>query len=331
MVTTQILETALWKWIALLVAALIIIAIFRFAAVVSTRITRGVHWRSIDALLEPALLFIAAVLFRLAEELIAPSTLSRIYIGDALLLVVVAAFAWALVNLVELFLARVDRFLDPRQRAASHSLIYLGRRASRVVIFAVAATFVLTNWGYPMTTIIAGLGVGGIAIALAAQQTIANVFGGVSVIGDHPVMVGDFGNFGGVIGTVDDIGMRSTRVRTLSRTVVSIPNSSFAGMNLENYSLRDKILLNPTLPVKRSTPKPEIEKLVRALEEMLRSDKRIQTVPAPVRITGLTTAAFNLEMFCYVLTPDIDEYYRISSEVYLKLDQALTDVGVELA
>ncbi len=93
----------------------------------------------------------------------------------------------------------------------------MGRRTAKVAIFVIAAIIVLDNWGYNMTTMIAGLGVGGIAIALAAQGTIANVFGGVSVIGDHPVMVGDFGIFGGVLGTVEDIGMRSTRVRTLTK------------------------------------------------------------------------------------------------------------------
>ena len=94
----------------------------------------------------------------------------------------------------------------------------------------------LSNWGYNTATLVAGLGVGGIAVALAArEQTIANVFGGVSIIGDRPVGIGEFGKFGDFVGrTVEDIGMRSTRIRTLNRTVVSVPNSSFAGYNLKN-------------------------------------------------------------------------------------------------
>src|SRR5579875_2547702 len=181
-----------------------------------------------------------------------------------------------------------------------------------------------------MTTIVAGLGIGGIAVALAAQQTIANVFGGVAVIGDAPVLVGDFGNFGGVIGTVEDIGLRSARVRTLNRTVVSIPNSSFAGMNLENYAVRDKILFNPTFQVKRSTPKDQIRQLIKGLTEMLNGNKNVEVGPTPVRISAYSAGSFTVELFAYVLTPDIDEYYKHQAELYFAIDEVVSSSGVEL-
>jgi MscS family membrane protein len=153
----------------------------------------------------------------------------------------------------------------------------------------------------------------------------------VSVIGDHPVMVGDFGNFGGVMGTVEDIGMRSTRVRTLNRTLMSIPNSSFATMNLENYALRDKILFNPTLQIKRGTPKDKIRQAMKTLAEMLANDKRIEVGPSPIRLTSLTAASLGLEIFAYTLTDDIDEYYKIQADLFLEIDDALASSGVELA
>jgi MscS family membrane protein len=209
-------------------------------------------------------------------------------------------------------------------------MIYMGKRAAKVAIFVVAAIIVLDNWGYNMTTMIAGLGVGGIAVALAAQATIANVFGGVSVIADHPVMVGDFGNFGGVMGTVEDIGLRSTRVRTLNRTVMSIPNSAFASMNLENYAQRDKILFNPTLQIKRGTSTEKIRDLIGAIEEMLRNSKKLETGPSPVRVTGLTATAIAVEIFAYALTDDINAFYKIEAELFLALDGTLTAAGVEL-
>jgi MscS family membrane protein len=190
---------------------------------------------------------------------------------------------------------------------------------------------VLDNWGYHMTTMIAGLGVGGIAVALAAQSTIANVFGGVSVIGDGPVMIGDFGNFGGVLGTVEAIGMRSTRVRTLNRTLMSIPNSAFAGMNLENYADRDKILFNPTLQVKRGTPKEKMRQLMKSLENLLKSDKRMEVGPTPIRLNNFTAASFTMEIFAYALTPDIDEFYKIEADLFLEIDEALNSAGVDLA
>ena len=338
LISIHLLDTPIWKWIALAIVVIVILMVFRLAERLMTLVVTKFELHSviagrrywIESLLQPWLVLLSAIIFGLAEQFIDPSALSRLYIGRALLLVVVWAFAWCFINIVDLFLSRVDSLLDPRQRIVSHSLIYMGKRAAKVAIFFLAAIIVLDNWGYNMTTMIAGLGVGGIAVALAAQGTIANVFGGVSVIADHPVMVGDFGNFGGVIGTVEDIGLRSTRVRTLNRTIMSIPNSAFAGMNLENYAQRDKILFNPTLQLKRSTPKEKIESLITAIETLLHDDKQMEIGPSPVRLTGLTATAMPMEIFAYARTSDIDEFYKIEASLLLRLDAELTSLGIEL-
>lgn len=338
LVATTLLETPLWKWIALLALAVLILFLLRLTGQFlvylveksAPQFATSYRWRWVEAIVSPGLVFLSTIAFALGEQFIDPSALSRLYIGRALLLVVVFSFSWCLINLIDLFLSRVDSFLDPRQRIVSHSLIHLGRRTANFAICTVALIIVLDNWGYNMTTMIAGLGVGGIAVALAAQSTIANVFGGVSVIGDRPVLLGDFGNFGGIIGTVEDIGMRSTRVRTLNRTVMSIPNSSFAGMNLENYAARDKILFNPTLQIKRGTPKDKIRQAIQDLEALLKSDSQLEVGPTPIRLSNITAASFSLEIFVYALTPDIDKFYKIEADLFLKIDDVLSANGVEM-
>ena len=240
---------------------------------------RGAWLRAIS---QPVLVFLSVLVFRIVEEIINPSALGRLFIGKGILLIVVLSVAWCVSDLVELFLAGLDARLDPRQRVVSHSLLYLARRGSKVVIVIFAVMLGLTNWGYQMNSIIAGLGVG------------------------------------------------STRIRTLSRTVVSIPNNSFAGMNLENYSLRDKILFNPTLQIKRTTPKEQIRHSVIALEEMLKANKSLEVGPSPVRLSALAAASFALEIFAYVRTDDIDKFYKIEAELFLAIDDALTSSGVEL-
>jgi MscS family membrane protein len=153
----------------------------------------------------------------------------------------------------------------------------------------------------------------------------------VSVIGDRPVMVGDFGKFGDLIGTVEDIGMRSTRIRTLNRTVVSVPNNSFSALNLENYSLRDKILFNPTLQIKRATPQEQIRHCMTALSDMLAKNKSLEVGPTPVRLNALTAASYALEIFAYVLTDDIDQFYKIEADLFLSINDLIAASGVELA
>ena len=132
----------------------------------------------------------------------------------------------------------------------------------------------LSAWGYNTTTILAGLGVGGIAIALAAQKTIENLFGGISIIGDRPVLVGDFGRFGKYVGTIMHIGLRSTRIRTLDRTVVSVPNGQFSAMELENFSARDKIWFHQTLSLRRDTSAQQMRQVLSSVRDILKQIRK---------------------------------------------------------
>ena len=124
--------------------------------------------------------------------------------------------------------------------------------------------------------------------------------------------------------------MRSTRIRTLNRSVVSVPNNSFSSLNLENYSLRDKILFNPTLQVKRTTPQDQIRHCMAALGEMLSKNVAVEAGPSPVRLSGLRSASYALEIFAYVLTDDIDQFYKVEADLFLAINDVVTAAGVEL-
>lgn len=285
----------------------------------------------LQAIIQPLRVILSLLAFRLALEAVGPAAITRLYIGRAAQVLLVWSVAWCLMRLVDLFLSRVESNLDTRRQFASRSMLRMGRRTANATIVVLGILLVLSNWGYNTATLVAGLGVGGIAVALAAQQTIANVFGGVSIIGDHPVRIGEFGKFGDLIGTVEDIGMRSTRIRTLNRTLVSVPNSSFAGYNLENYSVRDKVLFNPTLLIKRTTPEEQVHALMESLRKMLAANQQVEGVPTPVRVTSLTAAALSVEIFCYVRTGNIDEFYTIQGDLLLEINRALLAANVELA
>src|SRR5205823_10516921 len=138
---------------------------------------------------------------------------------------IIMGTAWFFANAVDMVIEEVRLRLIARRSMLSRSALPLVSRVVKVTIFVFAVTAVIGSWGYNTSTILAGLGIGGIAIALAAQKTIENLFGGVAVVSDRPVAVGDFCKFGDRVGTVEDIGLRSTRVRTLDRTLVSIPNA----------------------------------------------------------------------------------------------------------
>ena len=338
MSSVELLETPLWKWLALVLAAIILFSLSRqldrlltpLCRTTCQRLMPNTRWAWTEAVIRPIRLFLSIVVLRICVQAIHPSALAGIYIGRALELLVVWAIAWFLVRLVDLFLNRVEFNLAARHQFSGRSVLRLSRRTASITIVVLAILVILSSWGYNTATLVAGLGVGGIAVALAAQQTIANIFGGVSVIGDRPVAIGDFGKFGDLVGTVEDIGMRSTQIRTLNRTLVSIPNATFAGANLENYSARDKILFNPTFQIKRSTPDEEVWHLIEQLKGALEKHRSVELVPTPVRLTGLSATAFNIEIFCYVLTPDIDQFYKVQGELLLAINDALQTAHLEL-
>jgi MscS family membrane protein len=344
LVSSALLETPLWKWIVLVLLAGLMLSLSRLldrtVAFVMKSLVRipaasrlqgrwNVAWA--DAVIQPLRVMLCLAVFRIGVGVIDPSAIARLYIGRGMDLIFVSSVAWCLVRLVELYMDYLERTLHPAQLVASRTMIRLGRRTLTATIIVFAILVVLQNWGYNTSTLIAGLGVGGIAVALAAQQTIANVFGGVSLIGDHPIRIGEFGKFGDMLGVVEDIGMRSTRIRTLNRTVVSVPNSNFAGLNLENYSIRDKILFNPTFQIKRTTTDEQVHSLIDALDKLLASRKDLEPVDTPARLTALGSASFTLEIFCYVLTADINSFYKIQGDLLLRINDLFNSFHVELA
>lgn len=339
LVHDTVLETPLWKWLAFILAVMLLISLGRLfdrllrygVRIFGKRFTGREGTPIAEIAISPARLILTLAVLQIALQFIAVSAIARLYIGRALQLVVIWVIAQFLIRLVELLLAHVENVLNARQQYASRSMLHLARRAAIATIVVLAILVLLSNWGYNTTTVVASLGVGGIAVALAAQQTIANVFGGVSIIGDQPVRIGDYGKFGDLIGTVEDIGMRSTRIRTPARTIVSLPNSSFAGLNIENYTLRDKMLFDTALAIKRGTTHEQVGQLTEALQQKLESNKSVEAGKSTIRVTGLTSSAINVEVFCYVRTTDWDQFYSVQGELFLAINEVLKSKNIELA
>jgi MscS family membrane protein len=167
--------------------------------------------------------------------------------------------------------------------------------------------------------LIAGLGVGGLAIALAAQKTVENFFGGVVVIADRPVKVGDFCRVGEHIGTVEDIGLRSTRIRTLDRTLLTISNAEFSTSRIENYGKRDKIFLHPTLQFGYDTSPDQMRYLLVEIRKMLYSHPRVLADPCRVRFINFGAYSLDMEIFAYVETKDWSDFLAVREDLFLRI------------
>ena len=329
LVTFEILDTPVWRWIALVMAAVALWFIGGFLAVALVRLVKPItDWTGFR---EPLRIALLAAGLRVAMEFASPATLSRTFLERALELILALAAAWAGAVALDLIADRWRSRLDPRMQAVSYSVLPLGRQVLKLAIFLIAILAVLNAWGYNTTAILAGVGVGGIAVALAAQKTIEDLFGGVSVISDRPVLVGDVCRFGDRTGTVIHIGLRSTRLRTPDRTVVSVPNGQFATMTLENISGRDKIWFHPTLNLRRDTKSEQLLRVLASLREILTTHPKVEIGPIPVRFVGVGTYSLDIEVAAYVKTSDFDEFLAIQQDLLLRILQAVEQAGTRLA
>jgi MscS family membrane protein len=337
-VKTTFLDTALWRWIAiiLLIPALgflgrlisgAALLIFRKCVPGSSAIK---HF-GIQELVGPVGLLLGVAAYGAAIAWVGPSALVRFYISRILTLLAFMSIGWIIMRLLDILSRRLHVTADARQQALYSSMMPLALRVAKIIIFVIALVATLSTWGYNTSTIWAGLGVGSLAVALAAQKTLENFFGGVSVIGDRPVLVGDFCRVGDMVGTVEDIGLRSTRIRTLDRTVVTVPNSQFSTMTLENFAKRDKMWFHPKLNLRLDTTPEQIREVMDSFTEILKNHPEVEIGGVPLRFTGVADYSFTLEIFAYVLTPDYDRFLQVQSELYLQMMHALEQAGTGLA
>lgn len=338
LVSIKLLATPLWIWIALILIALVLSAVSRFLTRIvigllgaaGRRLPNSFHLHRLEAFAEPVRLLLSLAVFRALMEVVTPSALLRDFLLKLLTLLFAFGVASFVMRIVDIIADTFINRLSSRERVLSSSLIPLTVRLVKIFIFCIGLLFVFSEWGYNTNTILAGVGVGGLAVALAAQKTIENLFGGLSILLDHPVLVGDTCSFGGQTGTVEDIGLRSTRVRTPNRTVVTIPNSVFSTMTLENFTKRDRLWFHPTLSLRRDTTTEQISQMMEAVTKVLQDHPQVSIGGYPLRFTTITNSSFDLEVFAYVESPDFDVYLRVQTELLLQIIEAANKLKVGL-
>ncbi len=213
----------------------------------------------------------------------------------------------------------------------SHSLLPLAARVGKLLIAAIAVVTFLSELGYPVTSLLAGLGIGGVAVALAAQKTIENLFGAFSIGADQPFREGDQIRIDGVTGTVERIGLRSTRIRTAERSVVTIPNGKLADTRVESLAARDRLQLTCAIGLVYSTSAAELRAVLAGLERVLREQPKLWPEGLSVRFKELGDSSLNLEVSAWFATADWAEFQLIRQEVLLGFLAVVEEAGTAFA
>lgn len=245
--------------------------------------------------------------------------------------IAVIAVFWIFLRAIGVVQDMLPRSEWATRNPSLRTLIPFGGRIARVLIFALGLLTVVATFGYPVATILAGLGIGGIAVALGAQKSLEHFFGSVSIGVDQPFRVGDWVSVSGISGSVEEIGLRSTRIRTLARTLVSIPNGVLAETQSENFGQRDRFALHTTIGVEYGTSVETLRAIRDRIREMLLAHPKIWGERAGVHFVNFGGSSLDIEILCWLSVADMDEFKVVREEIYLRVMEIVEGIGASFA
>ncbi len=332
-------ELLYWQWLAVplitLLAWLLGAVLSRVSCAVGARLARRTRWNWDDRWVERSrapltlawMTFAAYGLLRFvglyqpAEQAVAK------LLQTALLF----AFFWEVLRTLEVLALGVVQSQWARTYPSSRALVPLAGRAAKLILGAIAIVATLAHLGYSVTSLVAGLGIGGVAVALAAQKTVENLFGAFSLGVDQPIREGDFIKVEDVLGTVEAIGLRSTRIRTLDRTLVAIPNGKLAEMRLESFTVRDRLRLACNLGIAYQSSAAQLREVLTGFERVLRSHPKIWSESVVVRFSNITDNALVIEVMAWFTTTDYAEFQLIRQETLLAFMDVVESAQTQFA
>jgi MscS family membrane protein len=284
----------------------------------------------LDVLPSPLRLFLLALIIKWTLSRVTFPLLARQFWSSFAAVMMIAALAWTVIMLngwIEGYARR--RF--SQELSGKLAILHFARRGLDLAVVLGGVLFTLFHFGIDPTAALAGVGVGGIAIALAAQKTLENVIGGLSLIFDETIHVGDVLKLGDTEGIVQSIGLRSTSIRTFNRTVVSVPNGQISNASVENQSVRDKFWLHHMLGLHYETTAAQMRRAIQSVNRLLMEDPRVEGGSVRVRFVRFGDSSLDIEVFAYCIARDWGHFLEIQGQLLLKFMEAVQEAGTRVA
>jgi MscS family membrane protein len=256
---------------------------------------------------------------------------AQAFMGSLQSALVLVAVYWGALRCIDIAIDALRSSPFAKGSIERLTLLPLFSKGAKIGLAVIAVVQALQKFGYPVASLIAGLGVGGLAVALAAQKTVADLFGSVVLGIDQPFRPGDFVKIEDLSGTVETVGLRSTRIRTPGRTLVTIPNGKLADLRIESFAPRDRIRLDFTLSLARSTSAAQIRQVLTDVESYLRTVRLIHSDPPTVYLTTLGASSFDIAIGFSVDTRSDDTFQKTRQTVLLEILAIVERNGTRLA
>jgi MscS family membrane protein len=339
LVEHRLLSMPYWQWLAVLIFIPVAFVIARMVTKLFELLTR--YWRKTHHLpieapeplsrIGPLTFMIALLIHYELVSYIGTSLFYRIYYRRLIFICIAIAFYWLLTRITRAISARIGASLTSRGKFAERSIVSLIRRFFEVSIFILVTLVVLHSLGFDVSTALAGVGIGTLALGLGAQKTFENMFGGVSILFDKVIQVGDACKVNNQTGVVEDIGLRSTRLRTPERTLLSIPNGTMATAVIENLRFRDKFLCQQVIRLRYDLSPDHVRFVLEEIRQLLLENPKVEDSTSRVRFLRFSDYALEIEIFCYILEGDYASYLASQEVLLLSIMDALEKAGAVVA
>jgi MscS family membrane protein len=324
----RLLFLPLWRWIVIVLglivavslASLVTRALIPLLGLLMRRLSAESGDQYLVRIRPPLRLLFLSIAIGLLGQM-AISVLARAFWAKVAWVVAVISLAWLLIQFANIVSHLMSTQLHSRNSSAQKALFSLAHRVFRLLVVFSAVVVLLRGAGVNVSAMLAGLGIGGIALALAAQKTVEDLFGGVALVTRRAVRVGDFCKVADNLGIVEDIGLGAIRVRTLNRTVLTIPNGKVSQMELENFSMREKMWFHPRFGLPFSASPERVRSVLTQVTDLLENDPNVEREGARIRLVDFGPSSLTFEVFAYVTTPDYTAFLRIQE------DPAVADHG----
>lgn len=331
-------NNAIWQYLAffgMIVAGLIVGKIFYFF---SKGKLRKLALKSktklddylIDIIEEPIVLAIVALGIWWGSRFLTLSASGDKLFKNIVLVMIAFSVTWFFIRLVDMLIKHfVEPLVEKSESKLDDQILPILRKSTRITIIILASIVVLSNLGYDILSILAGLGIGGLALALAAQDAVKNIIGGFSIFWDKPFQIDDFVEIGGKMGTVAEVGLRSTRLKTIDGTQYVLPNSKVADAMLENFSTREARRIVVKIGLTYDTSADKIEQAIKIIESTIKSVEGTNTEDILVRFVNFGDFSLDLEIVYWIT--DMINWKMVIHNVNMGLKRNLDEGGIEMA
>lgn len=253
------------------------------------------------------------------------------YAAELVRILLIINLGWFLFNLVGLLDAWLGHWTQKTESTLDDHLLPFIRKGLRIFVIVMMGLMMAQTLGYPISGLLASLGIGGLAVALAAKDSLANIFGSLMIILDRPFQIGDWVKAGDIEGTVEEIGFRSTRVRTFAKTLITIPNSTLTNLAIDNFSRMPKRRIKMSVGVSYATTPAQMRDAVEKIRTLLRTHPAIDQEFFLVNFTDFGASSLDILVYCFTSTTVWGEYLNAREDICLQIMDILEEMGLEIA